>query len=185
MAARIRSSLRLMFRRTMATSSTSSDPSGFLNVEANGRLYRKPTEPTVVVCLDGNDPSYLASARSRSIMPCYDAMAARGAEGLCEAQVPTFTNPNNTAMSDIPPPSVPRLPFVCSAQTAASPHCALSTADFLDFPAFRVTGVAASVNGICGNYYYDGTKEVMMNSPEFLRCDTLLARLAAHGAPAG
>ncbi len=47
-----------------------------------------------------------------------------------------------------------------------------------------VTGVPASVHGICGNYFFDPAtgREVMMNDPKFLRCPTLLAELARHGA---
>lgn len=46
------------------------------------------------------------------------------------------------------------------------------------------TGVPSEVNGICGNYYYDQTtgEEVMMNDPKYLRCPTIFAGLAQHGA---
>src|SRR5919108_3467751 len=47
-----------------------------------------------------------------------------------------------------------------------------------------VTGVAPSVHGICGNYFYDrdAGAEVMMNDPQYLRCGTLLAAFADAGA---
>ncbi len=46
-----------------------------------------------------------------------------------------------------------------------------------------VTGVPPSVTGIAGNYFLDPAtgEEVMMNSPDFLRCETILARAAAQG----
>ena len=46
-----------------------------------------------------------------------------------------------------------------------------------------VTGVSPAVHGICGNFFYDEKKdeEVMMNSSEYLRCDTLLAAAANAG----
>jgi len=46
-----------------------------------------------------------------------------------------------------------------------------------------VTGVTPAVHGICGNFFYDDKKdaEVMMNSSEYLRCDTLLAAAANAG----
>jgi phosphonoacetate hydrolase len=47
------------------------------------------------------------------------------------------------------------------------------------------TGVPPSVNGICGNYYYDqvtGT-EVMMNDPKYLRCPTIFSVFAEGGVP--
>ncbi|MDE1177458.1 MAG: phosphonoacetate hydrolase [Edaphobacter sp.] len=45
------------------------------------------------------------------------------------------------------------------------------------------TGVPAKVNGISGNFYYDAESgaEVMMNSPEYLRCGTLFAAMAQAG----
>jgi phosphonoacetate hydrolase len=46
-----------------------------------------------------------------------------------------------------------------------------------------VTGVSPAVHGICGNFFYDAQKdqEVMMNSSEYLRADTLLAAAANAG----
>jgi len=46
-----------------------------------------------------------------------------------------------------------------------------------------VTGVSPAVHGICGNFFYDAQKdqEVMMNSSEYLRVDTLLAAAANAG----
>ena len=47
-----------------------------------------------------------------------------------------------------------------------------------------VTGVAPSVHGICGNYFYDRDlgAEVMMNDPKYLRAGTILAAFADAGA---
>lgn len=46
-----------------------------------------------------------------------------------------------------------------------------------------VTGMPPSVTGICGNFFLDPDtgEEVMMNSPEFRRCDTLLNAAADAG----
>lgn len=46
-----------------------------------------------------------------------------------------------------------------------------------------VTGVPPSEHGICGNFFYDETKdeEVMMNSSSYLRAETLLAAAARAG----
>lgn len=46
-----------------------------------------------------------------------------------------------------------------------------------------VTGVTPAVHGICGNFFYDEQKdqEVMMNSAEYLRADTILAAAAKAG----
>jgi phosphonoacetate hydrolase len=46
-----------------------------------------------------------------------------------------------------------------------------------------VTGVPPSQHGICGNFFYDESKdeEVMMNSSTYLRAETILAKAAAAG----
>ncbi|MBX3253471.1 MAG: phosphonoacetate hydrolase [Chitinophagaceae bacterium] len=46
-----------------------------------------------------------------------------------------------------------------------------------------VTGVSPAVHGISGNFFYDAAKdqEVMMNSSEYLRADTILAAAANAG----
>jgi phosphonoacetate hydrolase len=45
------------------------------------------------------------------------------------------------------------------------------------------TGVPPSINGICGNYYYDSAlgAEVMMNDPAYLRCPTIFSAFAESG----
>ena len=46
-----------------------------------------------------------------------------------------------------------------------------------------VTGVSPAIHGISGNFFYDAAKdqEVMMNSSEYLRCETILAAAANAG----
>ena len=47
-----------------------------------------------------------------------------------------------------------------------------------------ITGVPPSVHGISGNYFLNPQtgKEIMMNEPEFLRVDSILAEFSKHGA---
>jgi phosphonoacetate hydrolase len=46
-----------------------------------------------------------------------------------------------------------------------------------------VTGVSPAIHGICGNFFYDESKnqEVMMNSAEYLRAETILAAASQAG----
>ncbi|MFI5156422.1 MAG: phosphonoacetate hydrolase [Chitinophagales bacterium] len=46
-----------------------------------------------------------------------------------------------------------------------------------------VTGVSPAIHGICGNFFYDEKKEeeVMMNSAEYLRAETILAAASRSG----
>jgi len=39
------------------------------NVEVNGRRYRLPERPTVVVCFDGCDPEYIRRGFADGILP--------------------------------------------------------------------------------------------------------------------
>ena len=66
---------------------------------ANGRSYRVPRRPVLAVCADGWDPAYVDDALERNLMPTLAAaLDAGGTYTLARAQVPTFTNPNNTAI---------------------------------------------------------------------------------------
>lgn len=111
----------------------------------NGRSYRRPFRPVVVVCIDGSEPAYFDEAIAAGAAPAVARFRERGFFRLASAAMPTFTNPNNVSI---------------------------------------VTGVPPAVHGIAGNYFYDPAtgREVMMNDPAFLRCETLPARLAAGGA---
>ena len=64
-----------------------------LNV--NGRTYKSPTHPTVVVCVDGCEPDYLAQAVATGNMPWLKRTLALGSGLTADCVVPSFTNPNN------------------------------------------------------------------------------------------
>jgi phosphonoacetate hydrolase len=115
-----------------------------VTITVNGRHYRHPTVPTVVVCVDGCEPAYVDDAIASGAAPALRRFSERGTYRLSRTVVPSFTNPNNLSI---------------------------------------VTGVAAAVHGISGNYFYDAAsgQEVMMNDPRFLRCPTLLAELSRAG----
>ncbi|GEP57813.1 phosphonoacetate hydrolase [Reyranella soli] len=72
----------------------------------NDRRYRLPTRPTVVICVDGFDPSYLERGITEGILPTFRRLQAEGFVGLADSVVPTFTNPNNASIVTGAPPSV-------------------------------------------------------------------------------
>jgi len=76
------------------------------NIEVNGRNYKLPTVPTVVVCVDGCEPDYLAQAVATGYMPWLKRTLAEGTGLIAECVVPTFTNPNNLSIVTGAPPSV-------------------------------------------------------------------------------
>lgn len=75
-----------------------------LNV--NGRSYRVPRQPTVVVCVDGCEPDYLAQAVFAGEMPWLKRVLAEGTGLVADCVVPSFTNPNNLSIVTGVPPSV-------------------------------------------------------------------------------
>ena len=67
-------------------------------MEVNGRGYRKPTRPTVIVCFDGFDPAYMDGGLAAGILPTLAHCRTEGFSGLADAVIPSFTNPNNTSI---------------------------------------------------------------------------------------
>jgi phosphonoacetate hydrolase len=72
----------------------------------NDRRYRLPTRPTVVICVDGFDPSYLERGIAEGILPTFRRLRTDGFVGMADSVVPTFTNPNNASIVTGAPPSV-------------------------------------------------------------------------------
>src|SRR3984893_18409351 len=75
-------------------------------IELNGRSYRLPTRPTVVVCADGCDPAYLDAGIAAGVLPTVARWREAGYYALAEAAMPTFTNPNNMSIVTGTPPAV-------------------------------------------------------------------------------
>ena len=75
-------------------------------ITVNGRTYRWPARPLVVVCVDGCEPDYLAQAFLAGAMPFLASAASRGASLLGAAVIPSFTNPNNLSIVTGAPPAV-------------------------------------------------------------------------------
>ena len=75
-------------------------------IEVNGRSYRLPAQPSVVVCVDGCEPDYIAQAVAGGRMPWMKSVLAGGTAVIAECVVPTFTNPNNLSIVTGAPPSV-------------------------------------------------------------------------------
>jgi phosphonoacetate hydrolase len=75
-------------------------------VTANGRSYRFPKEPTVVVCIDGSEPGYIEKAIGKGLAPNLDRLMRTGANLLAQSVIPSFTNPNNISIITGRPPAV-------------------------------------------------------------------------------
>ena len=75
-------------------------------LDINHRQYKLPTQPTVVVCVDGCEPDYLGQAVATGQMPWLKKALAAGVGLVADCVVPTFTNPNNLSIVTGAPPSV-------------------------------------------------------------------------------
>ena len=75
-------------------------------LEVNGRHYALPRQPTVVVCVDGCEPDYLAQAVAGGHTPWLKRTLAEGTALIADCVVPSFTNPNNLSIVTGAPPSV-------------------------------------------------------------------------------
>src|SRR5207237_7783308 len=75
-------------------------------VGLNDRQYRLPTRPTVVICADGCDSSYLEAGIAAGVLPTIAKWRDDGFYALADAVMPTFTNPNNMSIVTGAPPSV-------------------------------------------------------------------------------
>ena len=68
------------------------------SVSVNGRSYRMPEVPLVVVCVDGCEPAYLEEAIGAGAMPYLAGVKATGTYLVADCVMPSFTNPNNLSI---------------------------------------------------------------------------------------
>jgi len=76
-------------------------------VSVNGRDYRWPDKPVVVVCIDGSEPDYIERAVAAGRMPwMQNLVSGQGSDLRANCVVPSFTNPNNISIVTGVPPVV-------------------------------------------------------------------------------
>lgn len=76
------------------------------SVAVNGKSYRWPSAPLVVVCIDGSEPDYTAQAMAAGKMPWLAKTLKGGTDLRADCVVPSFTNPNNLSIVTGAPPAV-------------------------------------------------------------------------------
>lgn len=77
-----------------------------MQFEVNGRRYRTPERPTVVVCVDGSEPGYIERAVEAGLAPWFRRTLANGTSLVVDCVIPSFTNPNNLSIVTGRPPAV-------------------------------------------------------------------------------
>jgi phosphonoacetate hydrolase len=75
-------------------------------VTVNGRSYRRPDRPLIVVCVDGCEPAYLDEAIAAGVTPFLAGVRSTGTYRIADCVMPSFTNPNNLSIVTGAPPSV-------------------------------------------------------------------------------
>ena len=76
------------------------------DVTCNGRSYRFPSRPTVVICLDGSEPGYIEAAIDAGVAPTFARFMQDGLHTHADSVIPSFTNPNNLSIITGRPPAV-------------------------------------------------------------------------------
>lgn len=67
-------------------------------ITLHGREYRLPRRPTVVVCVDGFDPSYLDAGVEDGILLTMASFVQDGFHATAKCAMPSLTNPNNLSI---------------------------------------------------------------------------------------
>src|ERR1700741_4575413 len=75
-------------------------------IDVNGRRYKLPKRPTVVVCIDGSEPGYIERAVEAGRAPWFGKVLTEGTSLIADCVVPSFTNPNNLSIVTGQPPAV-------------------------------------------------------------------------------
>lgn len=76
------------------------------DISVNGRSYRLPKQPIVVVCVDGSEPGYIERAVEAGQAPWFAKVLKEGTNLIGDCVVPSFTNPNNLSIVTGRPPAV-------------------------------------------------------------------------------
>ena len=74
-------------------------------VSVNGRDYRWPAAPLVVICCDGSEPAYMEQAVAQGRMPNLEHIIGKGENLRGLSAMPSFTNPNNLSIVTGRPPA--------------------------------------------------------------------------------
>lgn len=71
----------------------------------NGRAYRRPEKPVVVICIDGSEPGYIEQTIAVGLAPNLDRLMKTGMNTTALSVIPSFTNPNNLSIITGRPPA--------------------------------------------------------------------------------
>ena len=67
-------------------------------ITVNGKSYRWPKAPVVVVLIDGGDPAYIHAGLALGLLPNFKKFMDEGFVSVAQGAMPSFTNPNNVSV---------------------------------------------------------------------------------------
>ncbi len=102
--------------------------------QCNGRAYRKPHKPTIVVCIDGSEPGYIEQAIAQGRAQNFERFMKNGANLTAHSVVPSFTNPNNMSIITGRPPAVHGIAGNYFFDPASGEEVMMNDAKFLRVP---------------------------------------------------
>lgn len=115
----------------------------------NGREYAFPTQPVVVVCIDGSEPAYHEKAMAAGRMPYVASLHEQGTHLIAECAMPSFTNPNNVSIATGVPPRAHGIPGNYFYDPEQGAEVMMNDPRFLQVPtifaAFENAGVDVAV----------------------------------------
>src|ERR1700722_11821410 len=115
----------------------------------NGRTYRPPPAPVVVICLDGSADEYLDTALARGRMPNLQRLSVQGYRGLARGAMPSLTNVNNSSIVTGAPPRIHGIGGNYFFDTTSGKEVMMNSATFLRaetiFPAAQKAGRRVAV----------------------------------------
>ena len=118
-------------------------------IAVNGRRYRLPKQPVVVVCVDGSEPGYIERAAEAGRAPWFSKVLAHGTNLVGECVVPSFTNPNNLSIVTGRPPAVHGISGNYFLDPDTGKEVMMNDPKFLRveklFPAFQRAGLRIAV----------------------------------------
>jgi phosphonoacetate hydrolase len=118
-------------------------------IAVNGRRYRLPKQPVVVVCIDGSEPGYIEGAVEAGRAPWFAKVLKQGTSLIGDCVVPSFTNPNNLSIVTGRPPAVHGISGNYFLDPDTGKEVMMNDPKFLRvetlFPAFQRAGLRIAV----------------------------------------
>lgn len=119
------------------------------DITVNGRTYRLPKQPVVVVCIDGSEPGYIEGAVEAGRAPWFAKVLKQGTSLIGDCVVPSFTNPNNLSIVTGRPPAVHGISGNYFLDPDTGKEVMMNDPKFLRvetlFPAFQRAGLRIAV----------------------------------------